>query len=261
MRREWSVAIAIALLAIVLAFAAPSYFSGENLRDLFLVNMPVLVVAIGATLIILTGEIDISVGSAFAVCGVVAGVAAKAGMPAAAAGLVACAVGAGLGALNGALVAYGRMPSIVVTLATMVALRDALRWTTQGAWVENLPPRFQWLGFTQASFPIAGIDQDGQPFTPPDALASDDRAVCTVSVADGPQGQALATIVSEGLGATSVHGADLAIVVTVEASRLVHLAADLSKAVVSRIPKALAVALKLRVREREILGMQVVVKA
>jgi rhamnose transport system permease protein len=46
------------------------------------------------------------------------------------------------------------MPSIVVTLATMVALRDALRWTTQGAWVENLPPRFQWLGLTQASFPI-----------------------------------------------------------------------------------------------------------
>src|SRR5712691_4004146 len=155
MRRELSVAIAIVALAIVLAFVAPSYFSGENLRDLFLVNMPVLVVAIGATLIILTGESDISVGSAFAVCGVVAGVAAKAGMPAAAAGLVACAVGAGLGALNGALVAYGRMPSIVVTLATMVALRDALRWTTQGAWVENLPPRFQWLGFTQASFPIA----------------------------------------------------------------------------------------------------------
>lgn len=155
MRRELSVAIAIVALAIVLAFVAPSYFSAENLRDLFLVNMPVLVVAIGATLVILTGQIDISVGSAFAVCGVVGGVAAKAGMPAAAAGLVACAVGAVLGALNGVLVAYGRIPSIVVTLATMVALRDGLRWTTQGAWVENLPPRFQWLGVTQASFPIA----------------------------------------------------------------------------------------------------------
>jgi rhamnose transport system permease protein len=155
MRREWSVALAIAALAIVLGFAAPAYFSGENLRDLFLVNMPVLVVAIGATLVILTGEIDIAVGSAFAVCSVVAGVAAKAGMPAAAAGLVACAVGAALGALNGALVAYARMPSIVVTLAAMVALRDALRWATQGAWVENLPAHFQWLGVSQTSFPIA----------------------------------------------------------------------------------------------------------
>src|ERR1700730_10280444 len=104
MRREWGVAIAIAALAIVLAFVAPSYFSAENLRDLLLVNIPVLVVAIGATLVVLTGEIDISVGSAFAVCGVVAGVAAKGGLPAAA-GLVACVAGAMIGALNGALVA------------------------------------------------------------------------------------------------------------------------------------------------------------
>jgi len=154
MRREWSVALAIVALAIVLAAAAPSYFSAENLRDLFLVNLPVLVVAIGATLVVLTGEIDISVGSAFAVCSVVAGAAAKAGLPAAAAGAVAGLVGAGLGSLNGALVAHARIPSIVVTLAAMVALRDGLRWATQGAWVENLPPRFQWLGLTQASYPI-----------------------------------------------------------------------------------------------------------
>ena len=51
-----------------------------------------------------------------------------------------------LGAVNGALVAYARIPSIVVTLATMVALRDGLRWVTQGAWVQDLPADFQWLG-------------------------------------------------------------------------------------------------------------------
>ena len=56
--------------------------------------------------------------------------------------------GAALGALNGALVAYARMPSIVVTLATMVALRDGLRWATEGAWVQDLPPAFQWFGLT-----------------------------------------------------------------------------------------------------------------
>ena len=154
MRREWSVAMALAGLAIVLAVAAPSYFSTGNLRDLFLVNMPVLVVAIGTTLIILTGEIDISVGSTFAVCSVLAGVAAKTGMPVAAAGLVACAAGAALGGVNGALVAYARIPSIVVSLAAMVGLRDGLRWATGGAWIENLPARFQWLGLSQASFPI-----------------------------------------------------------------------------------------------------------
>jgi len=155
MRREWSIAIALALLAIVLVFAAPAYFSVENLRDVFLVNLPVLIVATGATLVILTGEIDISVGSAFAVCSVAGGVAAAAGAPVAAAGILACAAGAALGAVNGALVAFARIPSIVVTLAAMVALRDGLRWATGGAWIENLPARFQWLGLSQGSFPVA----------------------------------------------------------------------------------------------------------
>src|SRR2546427_8220158 len=152
-RREVSVAIAIGALALVLAVAAPGYFSAENLSDLFLANMPVLVVALGATLVILAGEIDISVGSVFAICGVVAGVTSKFGMPIAVAALAACAAGALLGALNGVLVADLRIPSIVVTLATMVALRDGLRWSTEGAWIENLPRSFQWLGLTQASYP------------------------------------------------------------------------------------------------------------
>jgi rhamnose transport system permease protein len=153
-RREVSVAIAIAALGAVLAVVAPGYFSRENLGDLFLANLPVLIVALGATLVILTGEIDISVGSVFAICGVTAGVLAKSGLPMPLVALGACAAGAALGALNGSLVAYVRLPSIVVTLATMVALRDALRWTTQGAWVQDLPPRFQWLGLTQAAYPV-----------------------------------------------------------------------------------------------------------
>jgi rhamnose transport system permease protein len=154
MRRELSVAIALVALGIVLGVVAPRYFSAENLRDMFLVNMPILVVAIGTTLVILTGEIDISVGSVFAICSVAAGVAAKAGLPAVVAGFVACAIGAAFGLLSGGLVAYAGIPSIVVTLAAMVALRDGLRWTTQGAWVENLPPAFQWLGTSQRLFPL-----------------------------------------------------------------------------------------------------------
>jgi rhamnose transport system permease protein len=102
-------------------------------------------------LVILTGQIDISVGSQFAICSVLAGVAAKAGAPVLVAGAVACAAGALLGALNGVLVARLRIPSIVVTLATMVGLRDGLRWVTQGAWVQDLPRSFQWFGLSQAA--------------------------------------------------------------------------------------------------------------
>ena len=152
--RELSVAAAITALALVLAVAAPGYFSAENLSDLFLANLPVLLVAIGMTLVVVTGEIDISVGSMFALCGVAAGILSKSGAPVWLVCAAACLMGALLGSLNGALVAYLGIPSIVVTLATMTALRDGLRWATEGAWVQDLPPAFQWLGLTQGQFPF-----------------------------------------------------------------------------------------------------------
>jgi len=153
-QREISVVIAIGALAGLLAIAAPGYFARENLSDLFLANIPVLVVALGMTLVILTGQIDISVGSVFAISGVAAGVLAKSGLGVPAAALAGCVIGAGLGAINGALVAYIRIPSIIVTLASMVALRDALRWQTQGGWIQDLPSNFQWFGLTQAAYPF-----------------------------------------------------------------------------------------------------------
>ena len=153
-RREASLAVAIAGLYVVLAIVAPAFFSRENLNDLFLGNFPVLLAAMGATLVILAGEIDISIGSMFAICGVVAGLCAVAGVPLAITLLVTCAAGAALGGINGALVAYGGLPSIVVTLATMVAWREGLRWATQGAWVQGLPASFQWLGLSQRVFPF-----------------------------------------------------------------------------------------------------------
>jgi rhamnose transport system permease protein len=82
---------------------------------------------------------------------VMAGVTAKAGGGIAGAAGAACAAGALLGALNGALITRVKIPSIVVTLASMVALRDGLRWITQGAWVQDLPPDFQAFGYSQGT--------------------------------------------------------------------------------------------------------------
>ena len=133
----------------VLAVVAPAFFGAANLRDILTGNAPVLVAAIGMTLVILARHIDISIGSQFAICGVAAGLLAKAGLPIPLAGLGAVATGALLGALNGWLVAGLGLPSIVVTLATMVMLREGLRWATEGVWVQDLPPGFQWLGLGQ----------------------------------------------------------------------------------------------------------------
>ncbi len=149
-RRELSVALAIAVLWLVMGVAAPRFFSPENQVDLLLADVPVLIVAVGMTLAILTAQIDISVGSQFAVCSVISGVLASVGVPVILAAVLTCVLGGLFGALNGALVAGMGIPSIVVTLATMVALRDSLRWATQGAWVQNLPEGFQWFGLSQS---------------------------------------------------------------------------------------------------------------
>lgn len=152
---EVSAAIAyVALLAIV-AVAAPGFYSFANLRDLAVGNAPVLIVAVGMTMVILTRQIDISVGSQFAVCSVAAGLiakmTAKTGMPIITVFVAVALIGCMFGAINGALVARLKIPSIVATLAVMVAMRDGLRWATEGRWVQGLPPGFQWFGLGQSA--------------------------------------------------------------------------------------------------------------
>lgn len=150
-KRELPPAAALLAVLLAVAVAAPSFFGAANLRDLALNNAPVLLVAIGMTLVILVGEIDISVGSQFAVCSVAAGMLAKAGVPIGLLPVAVVAIGAAMGSLNGFLIGWLGLPSIIVTLAMLVAWRDALRWATEGAWVQDLPERFQWFGLAPSA--------------------------------------------------------------------------------------------------------------
>ena len=151
MKREASIALSYVVLVVLVTIVAPSFLSSTNLRDLAINNASVLIVAVGMTMVILTGEIDISVGSQFAVCTYVAGLLAKSGMPAIVLPFAVLMVGALMGAVGGFLVARLRMPSIVVTLALMVMWRDGLRWVTEGTWIQDLPANFQWFGLGQTA--------------------------------------------------------------------------------------------------------------
>jgi rhamnose transport system permease protein len=84
------------------------------------------------------------------VCSVCAGLLAAKGWPLPAILFSSVLIGASLGAFNGWLVAGLRLPSIVVTLATMVTWREALRWLRQGQFV-NLPDGTQWFGLSQSA--------------------------------------------------------------------------------------------------------------
>jgi rhamnose transport system permease protein len=131
-----------------LAVFAPAFYQPQPLLSLLAREAPTLIVACGMALVIISRQIDISVGSQFAVCSVCAGLLAASKLPLALVLPASIALGAAMGAINGALVAGLGLPSIVVTLATMVTLRELLRWQQQGAFV-NLPDGVQWFGFTQ----------------------------------------------------------------------------------------------------------------
>jgi rhamnose transport system permease protein len=147
---ETSVAAVFALLLIGLALAAPGFFSKQQLLTTLTASAPVLIVACGMALVIIARQIDISVGSQFALCSIVAGLLAQAGLPMAVVALGAILCGAVMGAFNGVMIASLGLPSIVVTLATMVTWREALRWWREGEFVKDLPDRFQWFGLGQA---------------------------------------------------------------------------------------------------------------
>lgn len=148
--RELSVLVALLAVLVALAVAAPAFYSPQPLLSLATREAPTLVVACGMALVIIARQIDISVGSQFSVCSVCAGLLAARGWPLALVLPASVGLGALLGALNGALVAGLRLPSIVVTLATMVTLRQGLNLVRQGEFV-NLPDGVQWFGLSQAA--------------------------------------------------------------------------------------------------------------
>ena len=146
--REITVAIALALLILSLAIFAPHFFQAQPLVSRLTSQMPAVVAAVGIALVIISRQIDISIGAQFSMCAIVAGVTASAGFPLGIAILAALVTGALMGAVNGVLVAYLGLPSIVVTLATMVTWQEALRLWQQGRLLA-LPNGIQWFGLSQ----------------------------------------------------------------------------------------------------------------
>lgn len=149
--REISVAIALALLLLVLGIFSPAFFSPTQILTMSTSIAPILIAACGMTLVIVCRQIDVSIGSQFALCSIFAGLVAAKGLPMPVVVIVAILSGAIFGAFNGILISFLGLPSIVVTLATMMTWREALRWWRQGEFLDGLPSSFQWFGLSQAA--------------------------------------------------------------------------------------------------------------
>jgi rhamnose transport system permease protein len=155
--RELGIILALALLVVYTAANNPRFLSGQSVRDILLNTAIIAVMAAGQAVVVITRNIDLSVGSvlglsAFAVATMMS---ANPGLPMIVALLAGLAVGAAAGLLNGVLVRYGRVPALVVTLGTMYIFRGVTYSWAGGQQVnaDELPRHF--LQFANAS--ILGI--------------------------------------------------------------------------------------------------------
>ena len=148
--RELGIVGALALLILVTGILEPRFLEAGSLRDLALNAAIIAILATGQTLVIVTRNIDLSVGSTLGLAAFMAGdlLSNNPGLPIPVVVLAGMAVGAAAGVLNGTLTTFGRVPALVVTLGTLYIFRGFAFLWTDGRQVnaETLPDRFLDLG-------------------------------------------------------------------------------------------------------------------
>lgn len=141
--------ITMALVCLVLVVTTPKFAGPDNLTNVARRVSAVSVVAVGQMLVIITGGIDLSVGSVAALGAVIAGHSIRNHeLPVAAGMALGVLAGAVCGLINGVLATKGRIPAFIVTLGMMLAARGACLVITQGGRISGLPPGFRILGGT-----------------------------------------------------------------------------------------------------------------
>jgi rhamnose transport system permease protein len=145
----WEMFLLVVLLATIATGSQVSqyFLTTSNVSIALAGMMPVAIVALPMTLIIVTGEIDISVGSIIALCSTSMAICLEQGWPIEAAMLAGVIVGALAGLLNGFFVAYAGLPSLVVTIGTLALYRGIAQIILKERGVTGFPEWYQAIGF------------------------------------------------------------------------------------------------------------------
>lgn len=148
--REFGIVAALGLLVLVTTLANPAFLSPQSLRDLLLGAAVLVVLAVGQTVVVVSRNIDLSVGSVLGLVAFATGklLSSAPGTPIAVAALVGVGLGAACGVVNGVLVAAARVPALVITLGTLHAFRGLDHSWARGEQVNaaDMPRGFLALG-------------------------------------------------------------------------------------------------------------------
>ncbi len=152
--KEWLIEqkslIALLFLIVVVSFLNPNFFTVDNLMNILRQTSVNAIIAVGMTLVILTGGIDLSVGSVLALCGAFAASLIAIEVPVLIAIPTALFSGAALGALSGFIIAKGKVQAFIATLVTMTLLRGVTMVYTDGRPIStgftDTADAFAWFG-------------------------------------------------------------------------------------------------------------------
>ena len=145
-RPEAPALVFLAVLVVAFSLSSNMFLSGSNFESIVISVAVLGIIALAVNQVILCGEIDISTGSMMGLCAVAAGAVALSTGGLILPLLAGVAVGALCGAINGVLVTAGRIPSIIVTLGMLYALRGVILLVTGGTWITGVPEESRVLG-------------------------------------------------------------------------------------------------------------------
>ncbi|MCO4319415.1 ABC transporter permease [Phyllobacterium sp. 21LDTY02-6] len=145
---EYNFIVIFLIVVAVATMLSDNFLTFANVANLFQQAAVVGVVAIGMTFVILTGNIDLSVGSVVALCGMLVAVLMQNGFDPFVAVAITALIGTACGAAMGAISALAQVPSFIVTLAGLVSFRGVTYLLTDGVPVSGLPKGFSAIGST-----------------------------------------------------------------------------------------------------------------
>jgi ribose transport system permease protein len=145
-RQEFFVTVSLILVSTFLSLFTSAFLTATNLSNIALYFSWIAIAAIGESLIILIGGIDLSVGAGMALAGLVSALGFRSGLPTPVAIFAGILTGSTLGWINGSLVGRSKLPPFIATLGTMSIARGAAFGLTGGWPVRDLPRAFLFFG-------------------------------------------------------------------------------------------------------------------
>lgn len=144
--------IGLVVLCVIITFVTPAFLTLSNITNIFTQVSVNAIIAVGMTFVILTGGIDLSVGSTLAISGALSASIIKSTGSITLAIIVAALVGIAVGLINGLLISKSKLQAFIATLATMTIFRGATLVFTNGIPISKLPEKFVNIGNGKIGF-------------------------------------------------------------------------------------------------------------